>query len=359
MIFGANASGKTNLLKALEFIHKITLFPKRKRELTGFVPFKFDDAYTKKPGKFKIVFYIKEIKYVYDIIIDSKVIYEEKLVYYPTLKPALIFHRKYNIEKNNFVLEVGSRIKLKSYEIHVLRANTTNVSTIISSYTKTNINFEELEKTYKWFEKFRNIIYPDNLYELADKSNKIPEYKNFLIENLKKADFNITNIETLKNYSEPPDIHFYHTVKNKTGKLKTIILKEKQGLHNNIYEGEESLGTKQLVSLLLELNDSLINNNKLGIDELGSSLHVELLLHFINIFLHTTVVFSSMMQLIFTTHNINLFDSKFIDKHIVWFCEKQSDGQTKLKSLLKFDICKDIALSEQYKKGKFGAIPKI
>ena len=359
MIYGANASGKTNVLKALEFVHKIALSSKRKRENTGFVPFKFNNECVKKPGYFELSFYIDEIKYVYNITIDSKIIYEEKLIYYPYLQPALVFHRKYDKREDNFTLDVGSKMKLKAYEVHVLKANTTNVSTIISSYTKTNINFEELGKVFRWFEKFRNIIFPDNLYELAGKSVKIPEYKDFLIENLRKADFNITDIETIKNYSGPPDIHFHHTVKNKEGDLKTVVLKEKQGLHNNIYEGEESLGTKQLVTLLLELNESIANNNKLGIDELDSSLHTELLYHYVKLFLHNTKKVSSQMQLIFTTHNISLLNSDLIRKDIVWFSEKKEDGRTELKCLEEFNIRRKNLISEQYKKGNFGAIPDL
>lgn len=359
MIYGANASGKTNLLKALDFLHKAVLYPRRKREKTGFTPFKFNEKLAKQPGRFEISFFIEETKYVYSLITDDKTIYEEKLIYYPMSQPALIFFRKYNSNKNNFSLEVGSKIKLKSYEIHVLKANTTNVSTIVSSHTKTNINFMELAKVFVWFENFHNIIYPNNLYELAKTSFKITEYKDFLISNLQEADFNISNISIIKNYSEPPDIHFYYTVISETGDEQIVILKEKQALHNDIYEGEESLGTKQYIMLLLELKQCLSENIKIGIDELESSLHPKLVYHFIKAFLNYSKQTNSQMQLIFTTHNADLLNEDFIRKDIIWFAEKQKNRSSKLYPLSKFETQKNITFSKEYKKGKFGAIPKL
>ncbi|MCL5991925.1 MAG: ATP-binding protein, partial [Bacteroidetes bacterium] len=194
IIYGPNASGKTNVLKALDFIKKIACEPKDKDEKTGFIPFLFDEKIKNEPGNFEVSFFIEGMKYIYKFEIDEDIIYNENLTYYPGTKPAIIYSRKYSKEDKKSKINYGSTLKLKASDKAVLEGNTLNNMSLISAISKSNIDFEELVRVYYWF---RNFFFPiilpstDLYYWTSNKinSNQIPTH--IILEILKSADLNI------------------------------------------------------------------------------------------------------------------------------------------------------------------------
>ena len=196
IIYGSNASGKTNLLLALEFLRKMALYPRKRDKETGFLPFMFDESTLQQSGEFKLKFFIGDVKYIYNLIINKTTIIMESLYYYPSIQPALIYKRV-NEKDGKFTFNCGSTTKLKNADEAVLKGNTMGNMTIISALAKTNIQFPELEKVYNWFNKnFLAIIQPktDLMGWTLNKVQDSKQCKNLLIDLLSNADFNISDI---------------------------------------------------------------------------------------------------------------------------------------------------------------------
>ncbi len=368
MIYGANASGKTNILLALDFLRQICVHSNERGQETGFIPFKFDENTKNEPGYFEIALFINNIKYIYSVSLDSQIIYEEKLVFYPGTQPALVFERKYNTDNDDFILKTGSRVDVDTVELSVLKSNTLNNMTIISGMRKTNINFQELNTVFDWFyNQFDRIIRPWNdLYRetVHNISNGEEDYKQFILENLEIADFNIKNIDVV--YEDPSEYVDDYSSSNMLAenharyyRTKVYFTHEINGQESQLSIDLQSSGTLRYMGLLGRLKEAIVQSKILNIDELEDSLHPDLVNHFINSFLFYSKKENSQSQFIFTTHNINLLAEDFIRKDIVWFTEKDEQGSTKLFSLDDFNIRKNLSFLNAYKAGKFGAVPNI
>lgn len=367
MIYGANASGKTNILKALEFISEFAVTTRNRGEKTNFIPFKFDNTTVNNPGKFEITFFIGDVKFIYSFVVDENIVYEEKVIFYTSSQPSVLFIRKYDKISENFSLEFGSKIKIKQAYKDLIIANTLNNMSVISTFSKVEIRIKKDEKKFNKFSFVTSLfikifnylsslfIVPDKFYFLddliLDDIKQKPEfYKKYILKNLKKADFNIIDFEIIGN----------RTFKEDNFKKLEILFTHKLPNNKTTYllsEYEESQGTLLYFGLLAMSISLTKGEDFFAIDELESSLHPELVNHFINTFLYESKNIRS--QFIFTTHNISLLDEDFVRKDIVWFTEKEEDGSTKLYSLSDFNIRKELSFSKAYKSGNFGATPNL
>ncbi|TVQ20584.1 MAG: ATP-binding protein, partial [Bacteroidetes bacterium] len=125
MMYGANASGKTNVLAALNFVGRLLNYPAtQKDEQTEHMPFMLDESTRQQDGRFELSFFVGEVLYIYTLWIDQNRINHEKLIYYPGVKPAIVFQRHYDKEKDLSIVEVGSSLKLKSTDKELLQSTT-------------------------------------------------------------------------------------------------------------------------------------------------------------------------------------------------------------------------------------------
>jgi AAA15 family ATPase/GTPase len=370
-IYGANASGKSNLLASIDFLRQQCINTKERNQKTGFVPFGFDQKTKREPGFFEISFYTNNHKYVYSLTLDNIKINEEKLIFYPSAQPALIFHRIYENDEE-YILKTGSKIKVNPVELSVLKSNTLINMTILSGFSKTNIKFSELKVAYDWFnnilsgiKKPNDDIFRDTVMNLLVQSS---QYKEFIFKGLEKADFNISDI-----YIEPDNIPsnnynglsvvsdfnspFYYN------KNKIYFVHQTESENLDVYEKLDarfqSSGTLKYFGLLGLIKQAIDNNLILNFDEFENSLHPELFSHLINLYLFHSKLGGSKSQILFTTHHTDLLDSDFTRKDIVWFTDKQTDGSTIVYPLSDFDIRKNLSFGNAYKAGKFGALPNI
>jgi AAA15 family ATPase/GTPase len=380
IVYGANASGKSNLISAFEFIRSfIGNTVKDKTEDTGFVPFMFDKT-KDEPGRFELVFYTEGVKHSYILVLDENNVYEEKLFYYPGTQPALIFNRKFDKENAVSTIEFGSKIKVSKpakdeYQIKTLK----NMSFLAASL-QVNFNIPEIEKVIKWFDiQFQQPILPGiNLTQYSrDYINKDNDAKDFAVKFMKDADYNITDIVIEDVVREAPEDLLRLVEKSfpdreereRILKEKTILLKKLAFVHEIDKDGHkekhflsesfQSEGTMRYFGLSAPFYETLKNNAFLSIDEVESSLHALLVNHLIREFLMADSN-SKHAQLLVTTHNISLLAEKeLLRKDAIWFVEKESDGHSSLYSLADFDMRKDLSFYKAYKIGKFGAIPNI
>jgi AAA15 family ATPase/GTPase len=372
LIYGANASGKTTILKALEFFRDIVLNPEdKKTELFNFKPFLFDNVSSKLNTILSIEFIQNETKYFYEVELNEKAIISETLNHYNPTK-ANVFKRSTDLEKQFTTITFGSKIKKDKIFEKTLESNTLWNNTVLGGFLKTNIESKELKDVTNWFSKYlSSLIYTDtqlNNY-VSKKLDKAEISKSDIINILSKADFNISDIilkdddeipekmvNVLKALDMPNDeidkilnnplkkIEFEHTVKNT--KYSLPITLESQGT-------QRYYGFSGLLSLLIK------NSIAITIDELEASLHPDLFTHFLLSFL----VNSKKSQIIATTHNREVLNNKDIFRNdSIWFTNKTEDCATELYSLSDFDssVVRDTSnIYNAYKIGKLGGVPNL
>ena len=338
VLYGANASGKTNLLKALDFLRSFVLHPKsEKAESTGHIPFLFDDEYEHRPGVFSLVFYVDGIKYLYNMSLGKDTVYDEHLQYYPSSRPALFFQRKYDATNEKSMIEFGGTLGFSASEKSLIEGLTIANTSVLAAFSKANIRKSLFNDVYGWFAKdFMKIILPGTGLTgyTCNKVEKNSERKDVVLQVLQKADFNIVDII----FDAARDFTFTH----KTGLAEKPLPKDL-----------ESSGTMRYYGLAGVLNRLLEPNTFLMVDEMENSLHTDLVSHFIKTFLMNAPA----SQLLFTTHNINLLSEDYMRRDVVWFAEKSDLGETALFSLVDFKLHKNLSPLNAYKTGKLGAKP--
>ena len=357
-LYGANASGKTNLFKILSTIsnmieHSNFFSP---NVLLPIVPFKLDNDTINKPSEFEIKFLVNGIRYLYGFKADKINIYEEYLTYYPNGRPVKIFKRE-NINDYSFN---SSDEKILN---DIKEKNTPNKFFIS---TATNWNYEKTKPAFDFltnklgvvmsYEQVNNYSY--NMY-YNDKDKKL---ENFALNFLEKADFNVKEYKiieeemTEEKLNIAPDIIKSFVPVN----AKVYRVNTKHIVNGNEYEfniSEESLGTQVVFSFIPVLKDVLDNGKVLIIDEFDKSLHPFIVKYIVEIF-NDTKINKNNAQLIFNTHDTNLLDLELLRRDQIWFTEKNSkDGSSTLYPLDDFSVRKTENIEKGYLLGRYGAIP--
>jgi hypothetical protein len=380
IVYGANASGKSNLITAFDFIRSFVRYStKDKTEVTGFVPFMFDKT-KDEPGRFELIFYIGGIKHAYFLALDDSNVYEEKLYYYPGTQPAMIFNRFFDKENSISTIEFGSKIKVTKAARDEFQIKTLKNMSFLAASLQVNFTIPELEKVLHWFKnQFFSPITPDmNLSEYSKEFiNKDIQAKEFALKFMKDADYNITDIVIEDVVREAPEKLLRFIELDLTDKEERDRLLKEKTIHINklafeheierdgkkekhfLSESYQSDGTMRYFGLSAPFYETIKDNAFLCIDEIESSLHALLVNHFIREFLMAGDQ-SKQAQLLVTTHNISLLTEKeLLRKDAIWFVDKVKDGHTTLYSMADFDMRKELSFYNAYKIGKFGAIPNV
>lgn len=372
LIYGANASGKTTILKALEFLRDLVLEPaEKKTEELGFEPFLFDSTTPKENSILSIDFFKNDVRYYYEVEFNKKAIINEEL-FFTNPNKAKVFSRKTNIESQFTEISFGSKIKKEKAFEKTLEANTLWNNTVLGGFLKTNIESKELKDATDWFSNYlKPMIFTktqlDNFVTRRIQSSEIN--KSVLINILKKADFNISDIQINDDKEVPENVlKIFSALEVSTDlmeKIKNTPLKKIEFEHT-VNESkyflpikDESQGTQRyygfagLLAMLIEQSIAI------PIDELESSLHPDLFIHLLLSFLVNT----KKSQILATTHNREILNNKDIFRNdAIWFTEKNKLSSTELYSLSDFDskVIRDTSnVYNAYKIGKLGGVPNL
>ena len=377
LIYGANASGKTTVLKALDFLRDLVLEPlDKKTDILDFQPFLFDKNTPEENSFFSIEFFQNEIKYYYEIEFSRQAVVRELLKSFNPNK-ATVFNRTTDLGNQFTEIKFGSKIKVPKSSIKALESNTIWNNTVLGGYLKTNIEIKELKDVSDWFKNYLNpLIYPKS--DLAVFITSLVDKKKIKKENIlaiiKKADLNISDIlierkdkdvpeELLELIEKTSDIPDDELEKIKTRKkITTVKLDLEHLVDGNKYTlpfDLESEGTKRYYSFAGLLNLLIKTQKAFPIDELGSSLHPDLYQHFLLTFLAN----ARNSQIIATTHNREILNDKSIIRDdALWITDKSKNASTELYSFADFDssVIRDTTNRlNAYKSGKLGGIPNV
>lgn len=351
-IYGANASGKSNILRAINcatyMVKHSTMLPLG-TEWDFIKPFLFDKETQAKPSEFEFIFIANNTKYRYYFSADSVRIYDEILDAYYSQKPTNIFTR---INTNNYEFN-SDKNKLES-----LSANNTENKLFLA--TATTWNYSKTRDAYLWFSnsvESYNSFNEISEQDLKEYSNDQKDLKKFTLKLLKEADILIKDISV--NYSNKDITSMY--VNNKVNIELEHAIKD----NNNLYHSyklnfdAESSGTRALFTLAPYLKRAFENNKVIVVDELEKSLHPSLVEFIVKLF-NNKKINKSNSQLIFTTHATNLLNLELLRRDQIWFTEKNPEnGVSDLYPLDSFSVRKDENIQKGYINGRYGAIPFI
>ena len=344
MIYGSNASGKSNLLKALSYFQKLMInVPSDKNEELGWVPFLLDNRSRKGHCNMSMTFYLDGIRYILSVEFDNSRIYHEQLDAYITNRPTTLYNRKYNERTDSTEVTFSAKSKLSQKSQTIIEGNTINNSTVLAAFGKSNVELSLLNKVYDFFSLgFADELTPDK--PLSDYTKELlkkdtdGKLKRFLLYMLRASDFNIDNLK-LGKATDGQDLYFEHSA---------------NGERYELPESYESRGTIRFLGMAAVLQKLLFSSCFVMIDELESSMHYELLSYFIRLFLANSEIKS---QLLFTTHDINLLNEDFIRRDAVWFTDKGSDAETHLERLSDMGLHKTMSPYNAYRQGKLVNLP--
>ena len=361
LIFGHNATGKTTILKALDFLRKLVLEPAEKKTLSlKYKPFLFDEKTVNQNTNLSLEFIQNKTKYLYEVEFNRDAIVKEKLYFFKPNK-ALVFSRQTNLEKQLSSIKFGSKISINKEHKSTLEANTLWNNTVLGGYLKTNFESNELQEAINWFEHtLKPLITPktDLLAYISNKIEKEEINKANIVEFLTKADFKITDILIKKDEQETSEelIEFFQKYSKMSDQK---INEDNKEVSYTLSYSDESQGTQRYYQFSGLLDFMIRNQVVFSIDELESSLHPDLLEHFILSFLVNT----QKSQIIATTHYREFLMKKDIFRNdVIWFADKKTDGSTDLFSLTDFDssiIRNTSSIYNAYKTGKLGAVPNL
>jgi AAA15 family ATPase/GTPase len=373
-IYGPNASGKSNLIKAIDFMKNfvITSNSLNKGEKLNYKPFRLDEVYTNLASEFEVDLILDGILYNYGFSSNEKIIEKEYLYYYPKGRKATVF------ERENRRNSIENNIEDFKFTIDKTRqdffASMTSTNKLYLSVS-TNLENQLTEKVFNWF-KDKLVIHT------TDISNEWNGYTTYLInENkekkkilsfLKGADFNISDISTMEATLDDED-DFIKKISNimKEDAFKKLVSSRdyievkttkagKDSNGNNIEVkfdmAEESDGTNKFYELAGPFIDMLSKGNCLIFDELDTKLHSNLLIFLVMLFNKN----KTHAQLLFSAHNTSVLDQKYLRRDQMYFTNRNSDNSTELYSVYDFPTEKSSSnIMKRYLSGRYRAIPFI
>jgi uncharacterized protein len=365
-IYGANASGKSNLAKALQFMKWFMVNSSKETQSTesiGVERFKLSTETDDQPSFFEIVFLLDGQQHRYGFTADREKVVSEWLFYVPKTRETQLFSR----QDHNFDIA-------KVYKADGIATKTRTNALFLS--VSAQFNVEKSESILDW------LTYQVNLISGLDDENLSTtvsclidkQHHSEIIELIQKLDLGIAGIEVeqihardvLKDVSDPQQKRLLRMLSKNNIALNTISTTHRkfdsQGQQISLEEfdidDEESDGTKKIFALSSLLIDTLKNAKVLIIDEFDARLHPLMSRSIVELF-NSNDTNPHNAQLIFMTHDTNLLSNKIFRRDQIWFTEKDRYGATSLYSLAEYKVRNDASFESDYIKGKYGAIPYI
>jgi uncharacterized protein len=343
-IFGANASGKSNVVRALDdFLTFVALGENRKASLSElsnfdkFVPFKLDHTRLSTPSYFEIRMLLGGDIYTYSLSLNRVRILSEHLEYAKSnsKRNRRLFHRDWNGETRRFEWKNGEDFKGPHTQLEASLGEHEPFLSILSRLKP--------EWDISWLKnRFAGVASVDCATSVAVYLNteNFEKEREKVIETVRQFDTGIDEV-SLEKLEDGWHMYAYHNTK--LGKVRWSF-------------EEESMGTQRLFDLACRIHVGLSLGTLTIIDELGSNVHPNITHAIVKMFQNSKTN-PRRAQLIFTSHDNTLQRGNLLRRDQIWFTQKRDDGSTELYSLSDFKVRNDLAIDKAYLAGSFGAIP--
>ena len=326
-LFGSNAAGKSNMIKAIDFCRRLVLESHLNNEGSefDFEPFKFDSD---KPSEFYIDFVTQGIEYEYSFTLHKGRVLRESLYYYPLKRKAKVFtrdngmaytHRKGTIQRPTEV-----------------EANTGDKTLFLSRAS--SMNRPLAQTVYRFF--LNEMVVGTGSFDLSRLSREdFTTYKGLLLKAFEVSDSDITDIRMTED---------------SLGRMRLQTFHRENPAIAFDFEKEESEGTKRLFFILLVLLKRSMAGAAVFLDEFDLKLHLRLAEFILDV-----IRASAGAQMVFTSHNPLLIDMDRLRKEQIVFVNKQSNGNSEFIPLSDFELGKKTDILKAYLQGRFDAVPYV
>jgi predicted ATPase len=356
VLYGPNASGKSNLLRAMEYVVRLLEFPVNEEAPSGgaLPQFALDRISVKKPSRFRVRFLTEGVLYDYTISVRPQAIEEERLVAYPRGRPQEWFHRKGEEFEFNATHLKGPKKTLWSKILP-------KVSLLAAA---SNTGPAQLSPPYRWLkgnlrDRLAHPQWGHSETEIAARLwHEVGALRCWAADFLRHADLGIQQLDFDVTSEESRIPISQHRSDSSLDKHRPYFVHSgEKGLSARFAYGQESHGTQRLFDMLMPLYIVLRDGELAVLDELSASLHPSLVREIIRYF-HDPKRNPKGAQLVFATHDSSLLSGRLFRRDQVWFTEKNQRGATDLYSLQDIKgVREDEPFEKSYLRGRYGAIP--
>jgi AAA15 family ATPase/GTPase len=399
VLFGANASGKSNLIKAIEFGKRLVLRGTKPETQIDYQKFRLDKVANTKDSRLEYEIQHNGKNYAYGFVFNSDEIKEEWLFEITLKNEIKIFERdtdkKTIFDLDNILKNIKSDEE-KQFLKFIAKGTPKNqlfLNEIRSRNVRENVSkIEDLLTVIDWFQNSLKVMLPDDIYkeglkfELNQDEELLTTFEQFLkyfdtgINGvcLEKVDFESVDIpkqiltkikeDLLSKRSEnirasilsSKNTTYFLSVKENDLVVEKFMTKHSVKGQSNFEKfdtSDESDGTNRIMDFIPLLMDLLKGNNVFIVDEMERSLHPNLIYDLIDLFISKAVNINS--QLILASHESTLLTQKLLRKDEIWFVVKDNFGSSRLHTLEEYNIRFDKEIRKDYLLGRFKAIPRI
>ena len=340
---GLNGTGKSKMFSALNYLRMIaTAKPQKPSDKPEYRPFLLDNHSSTIPTELTLTYYIEDVCFSYNIKISSECIEEEELKLVQS-RSSRVFYRFHNKDLDKVVINYGNACDLSKSDQHDLEVNTLANASVLSTFGALNLESQILTKNFDYFENHISMVHKSDK-SLADKLQtgdvaKDRALKKLLLRLLNDVGTNICDYvieEASLNISElkangAPDIVINAMMEQYPSGI--ITHKNLRFIHSTI-DGEngldfelESLGTKNIIRLLVVLYDVILGEKSTCIDEIEYGIHTKALAFILKMYL----TIAENCQLIVATHDLSLLNADFLRRDAVRLFEKDEHGSTNVR----------------------------
>ena len=373
ILYGSNASGKSNMLIALNEVFRLLVLPKSDatQRINGRIPFVLtkDEA-----TEMHVSFYANGIRYDYDVEFNDKYILGEALYYYPNKSKSLFYERTFVGDNVQAEIKFGSSLRLLVKTQESIRENTLNNHSVLSVCRKAALkeDIAQFNILHGWImENYHDVDGDDEkgLVEILKDAYNNPKKRKFYSTMLQKADLNILEYKPIvEDRFVPNEFRERIQKENIPEEMKEALLKpnsDSVAFVNHSINGDfdiplkwQSKGTQKYIRILEALYDMITSSHVYYLDELGEDLHNDLLYYYLNVFIFN----SEKSQLIITSQETTLLSQDLINENrgVVWFVEKNKEtASSEYSRGDSFGLHKNLSLYNSYRIGRLGAKPEL
>jgi AAA15 family ATPase/GTPase len=365
-VFGPNASGKSNLVKALEFVGALvsTSANADAEEAINVQPFLLNNATAKKDSSFEVEFIEADVRYQFGFTVNQERITSEWLITYPRARPQELYRRRFNPESKRDEYDFGNQLeggRLRRDWAAQTGAKTLYISRVVQASSQ---EFEQLRAPFRWFSRRLRVAPKVGIFNHHSTSKlcEVSEGRGKVVEFLSSFDIPIVDIEVNKQPIDMAEMSKFFQKDVLDRLMGTTPDDRREPIFSHRSDDgsivkfkaeDESSGTMNLFGFASKWIDVVEKDWILVVDELDSSLHPLVVWQLIRKLTET----NSKAQLIFTTHDATVMRSKLLRRDQVFFISADKTRASHLYSLHDFKGREDDAFEDRYLQGRYGATP--